>query len=81
MLTIESVCEVLFMRIEIIEDDIGIARAAGSKYDDFREGGQLFNEVITIRSHSDSCLYNRKNYGNVGAALHWEIQFYCVVVR
>jgi hypothetical protein len=57
VLPVESVGKVFLMRVEVIKDDICVGGTASCENDDFSNGGKFFQEVVTMRSNSDTCLY------------------------
>lgn len=73
MLAVQSMAEELFLRVKIIKDDVCIGGAAGREDDDLGNGCQIPDELCAMRTNADACRYG-------GAAFHWKIELYSVVV-
>ena len=56
VLPIEPMREEPFVRVEVVEHNVGVGGAAGGEDDDLRDGRQLAQEIAAMRSHSDACL-------------------------
>ena len=59
MLSVESMCKVFLLWVEVVKHNIRIGGTAGSEDDDLSHGGQFFEELNAMRSHSNACLYNQ----------------------